>query len=106
MVDQRVVLNDGLPLADGEVPGEDPAARAVGVRIAGGTPPVQALAEEGVHWVLVEKRTGLPDPLVGGGLPPGARVVSDGPAVMLVQLATPAGPAAPVLRRRRCGAGS
>ena len=62
MVDQRVVLDDGLPLANGVVPGEDPVARAVTARIAAGTPPLQALAEQGVRWVVVEKDTGWPDP--------------------------------------------
>ena len=61
-------------------------ARAVGARIAQGTPPVQALADAGVRWVLVEKDTGLPDPLADGALPPAARVVHDGPAVRLVEL--------------------
>jgi hypothetical protein len=86
MVDQRVVFDDGLPLEEGIVPGEDPVARAVGARIAQGTPPVQALADAGVRWVLVEKDTGLPDPLADGVLPPAARVVHDGPTVRLVEL--------------------
>ena len=75
MVDQPVVLDDGLPLATGVVPGEDPVARTVSARIAAGTPPVQALAEAEVRWVLVEKNTGLPDPLAAASLPPTARVV-------------------------------
>jgi hypothetical protein len=83
-----VVFDDGLPLAEGIVPGEDPVARAVGARIAQGAPPVQALADAGVRWVLVEKNTGLADPLGDGVLPPTARVVHDGPAVRLVALAT------------------
>ena len=88
MVDQRVVFDDSLPLATGVVPGEDPVSRAVTARIAAGTPPAQALADEGVRWVVVEKRTGLPDPLTDG-LPPNARVVRDGPAVSVVELAGP-----------------
>jgi hypothetical protein len=86
MVDQRVVFDDGLPLAGGVVPGEDPVGRAVGARIAQGTPPVQALADAGVRWVLVEKDTGLPDPLAGGTLPASTRVVHDGPNVRLLEL--------------------
>jgi hypothetical protein len=86
MVDQRVVFDDGLPLAGGAVPGEDPVGRAVGARIAQGTPPVQALADAGVRWVLVEKDTGLPDPLAGGTLPASTRVVHDGPNVRLLEL--------------------
>ena len=89
MVDQRVVLDDGLPLANGVVPGEDPAARAVGARIAAGALPLQALADEGVRWVVVEKRTGLPDPLADGGLPPTARIIRDGPTVSVIELAGP-----------------
>ncbi len=89
MVDQRVVLDDGLPLANGVVPGEDPVARVVGARIFAGTPPLKALADEGVRWVVVEKGTGLADPLAGGSLPAAARVVSDGPSVAVVELAGP-----------------
>jgi hypothetical protein len=89
MVDQPVVLDDGLPLATGVVPGEDAVARTVSARIAAGTPPVQALAEEEVRWVLVEKNTGLPDPLAAASLPPTARVVSDGPSVTIVELTGP-----------------
>jgi hypothetical protein len=90
MVDQRVVFDDDLPLAGGVVPGEDPVARAVGARIARGSPPLQALADQGVRWVLVEKDTGLPDPVAPGDLPPTATVVHDGPAVLLVELSSPA----------------
>ena len=86
MVDQRVILDDGLPLASGRVPGEDPAARAVGERIAAGVPPVEALAAAGVRWVVVEKDTGLPDADLAGSLPPGAQVVHDGPSATVVAL--------------------
>lgn len=86
MVDQRVVLDDGLPLANGVVPGEDPVARRVGERVARGVPPLEALAAERVSWVVVEKRTGLPDPVPPGSLPAGARVVHDGPAVRVIEL--------------------
>jgi hypothetical protein len=86
MVDQRVVLDDGLPLATGVVPGEDPVARRVGERIARGVPPLEALAAEGVRWVVVEKQTGFPDPAPPGSAPVGARVVHDGSAVRVVEL--------------------
>jgi len=86
MVDQEVVLDDGLPLAEGVVPGEDPAARAVGARIAAGATPVQALADEGVRWVVIEKDTGFPA-TTGADLPASARVVHDGPSVQVVELA-------------------
>lgn len=88
MVDQRVVLDDGLPLANGVVPGEDPVARRVGERMARGVPPLEALAAERVSWVVVEKDTGFPDPVPPGSLPAGARVVHDGPSVRVVELAT------------------
>jgi len=87
MVDQRVVLDDRLPLADGVVPGEDPVARAVTARIAAGVPPVQALAEQGVRWVVIEKDTGLQDPVPAADVPATARVVHDGPAVRVLELA-------------------
>lgn len=89
LVDQQVLFDDGLPLATGTVPGEDPVARAVGGRIAAGVPPVDALAAEGVRWVLVEKDTGLPDPLAGAAPTPGVRVVVDGPSARLLELAGP-----------------
>jgi hypothetical protein len=87
MVDQDVLLDDGLPLAEGVVPGEDPVARAVGARIARGVPPLQALTDAGVRWVLVEKDTGLPDPLSGRALTPTARVAHDGPTATLIEVA-------------------
>lgn len=89
LVDQRVLFDDGLPLATGTVPGEDPVAGRVGRRIDAGVPPVEALAAEGARWVLVEKDAGLPDPLAGASLPAGARVVADGPSARLLEL-TPA----------------
>jgi hypothetical protein len=85
LVDQRVVLDDGLPLAGGVVPGEDPAARAVGSHIAAGVAPVRALADAGVRWVVIEKDTGFPD-LLTADLPPSARVVHDGPSVRVLEL--------------------
>ena len=88
LVDQRVLFDDALPLATGTVPGEDPAARRVGERLDAGASPVAALADEGVRWVLVEKDTGLPDPLGGAPLPAGTRVVHDGPSALLVELTT------------------
>jgi hypothetical protein len=89
MVDQEVVFDDSLPLASGVVPGEDPVARRVSARIAAGSTPMQALGDEGVRWVVVEKQTGLPDPLIDGGLPPTARVIRDGPSVSIVELPDP-----------------
>ena len=89
MVDQRVVFDDSLPLAKGVVPGEDPVARRVSARIAAGSTPMQALGDEGVRWVVVEKQTGLPDPLTDGGLTPNARVIRDGPSVSIVELGDP-----------------
>jgi hypothetical protein len=88
MIDQRVLFNDALPLAAGDVPGEDPMARRVGERLEAGTPSLEALAAEGVRWVLVEKATGLPDPLEDVDLPPGTRTVTDGPHVWLLELQT------------------
>ena len=88
MVDQPVVLDDGLPLANGAVPGEDPVALRVGRRISDGVPPLDALAAEGVRWVVVEKDSGFPDPVPAASLPATARVVHDGPAVRVLELAT------------------
>ncbi|HSO65273.1 MAG TPA: hypothetical protein VLQ78_09250, partial [Ornithinibacter sp.] len=95
LVDQRVLFDDGLPLATGTVPGEDPVARAVGARIASGVPPLDALAAEGVRWVLVEKDAGPPDPLAGMSPAAGARVVADGPSARLLELAGADAVAAP-----------
>lgn len=88
MIDQRVLFNDALPLASGTVAGEDPAAARVGQRLEDGVPPLDALAAEGARWVLVEKATGLPDPIAGVDLPPGARVVTDEQHVRLIELPT------------------
>ena len=88
MVDQPVVLDDGLPLANGAVPGEDPVALRVGRRISDGVPPLDALAAEGVRWVVVEKDSGFPDTLPSTSLTATARVVHDGPAVRVLELAT------------------
>ena len=102
MVDQRVVLDDGLPLANGVVPGEDPVARAVTARIAAGTPPLQALAEQGVRWVVVEKDTGWPDPVPVADGTSTARLVHDGPAVRVLEL-DGAGAAPPARAATRWG---
>lgn len=91
MVGQRVVFDDSLPLATGSVPGEDPAARRVGERIAEGDTAFEALAAEGVRWVVVEKRTGIPADAAGDELPAGARVTQDGPSAMVVELADGSG---------------
>ena len=86
MVDQRVILDDRLPLTGGEVPGEDPTARAVTDRIEAGVSPLAALAAEGVRWIVVEKGTGLPDPTVDGPLPMATRVTYDTPSVRVIEL--------------------
>ena len=91
MVDQRVVFDDSLPLTSGTVAGEDPAAARVGQRIAEGASGVDALAAEGVRWVVVEKRTGLPTEVGDDLVPPGATVVHDGPHLRLVELANGTG---------------
>ena len=93
MVDQRVILDDRLPLAGGEVPGEDPAAREVSARIEAGVPPVGALAAEGVRWVVVEKGSGLPDPATDDALPMGARVAHDTPSIRVIELSADPGEA-------------
>ena len=86
MVDQRVILDDRLPLAGGEVPGEDPTALAVTGRIEAGVSPLAALAAEGVRWIVVEKGTGLPDPSVDDPLPRATRITHDTPSVRVIEL--------------------
>ena len=93
MVDQRVILDDRLPLAGGQVPGEDPTARAVTDRIEAGVSPLAALAAEGVRWIVVEKGTGLPDPSVDDPLPLAARVTHDTPSVRVIELSARPGEA-------------
>ena len=121
--DRRVLTSDDLVVGDTTVTGEDPTAAALaeGLRVA---PPVEALAKEGVRWVLVYRDdpaaaeldlTGLeevyadPDLLllrvpgdVGGPKPtaPGRRMMvlwADGLAALLVACAV----AARVPRRSR-----
>lgn len=99
MIEQRVLFNDALPLASGTVAGEDPVAARVGERLEDGVPPLDALAAEGVRWVLVEKATGLPDPLEGVDLPPGMRVVTDERHVRLIELQTSDAGARPLVSR-------
>lgn len=101
MVDQRVIFDDSLPLATGSVAGEDPAASRVSERLAGGVSPVDALAAEGVRWVVVEKQAGqVPEGPQGvdGRLPTGARVSHDGPNAMVIEL--------PARAREEAGAGA
>lgn len=86
MVDRRVVFDDSLPLSSGTVAGEDPAARRVAKRMAEGVSGLEALAAEGVRWVVIEKRTGLPGDPEGQGLPAGATVVHDGSSARVVEL--------------------
>ena len=95
MVDQRVLLDDGLPLATGRVPGEDPAARPVGERIAAGVAARRG-ARRG-RGPLGRRREGhraagcRRSPV---DLPPGAQVVHDGPSATRRGAST-AGPGAP-----------
>jgi hypothetical protein len=88
MVDHPVLFDDSLPLTSGSVPGESAAARRVGERIDRGVVPLQALASEGVRWVFIEKRAGLPVDEDLRNLPTGARVVQDGPSATVVELDT------------------
>ena len=84
MVGQRVVFDDSLPLASGTVAGEDPAARRVGERIAAGAEPVDALQDEGVRWLVLEKQTGLDTE--EAPTPAEARVLHDGPSLTVLEL--------------------
>lgn len=86
MVVQRVVFDDSLPLASGTVAGEDPAARRVGERIAAGTEPLEALRDEGVRWVVLEKEAGGSDDDEELAIPAGGVVVHDGPSLTVVEL--------------------
>lgn len=86
MVDAEVVYDDALPLRDGRVPGEDPTAEAVSREIASGGDPVQALGRVGVRYLLLERRVGSAGPGSEVDLPPGARVLVDGPHALVVDL--------------------
>jgi hypothetical protein len=98
MVDHQVLFDDSLPLAGLSVPGENPAARRVTERIDQGVDPVQALAAEGVRWVVIEKRSGLSAEVDLAALPAGAKVVRDGPSVTVVELSEDQSPASGVSR--------
>ncbi len=54
---QRPVVDDDLPLAGGQVQGEDPLAARLDPFVGTGRPLLPALQAEGVAQVLVEKRT-------------------------------------------------
>lgn len=98
MVDHPVLFDDSLPLQDLSVPGENPAARRVTERIGQGVDPVQALAAEGVRWVVIEKRSGLSAAVDVADLPTGSSVVRDGPSVTVVELSSVEGRAAGLSR--------
>jgi hypothetical protein len=92
MVDQRVLLDDGLPLASGRVPGEDPAAARVTEAIARGTDPVRALRDEGARYVLLERRAGAAGPGTDVTVPAGATVLADTPDGLVLDLDPTAAP--------------
>ena len=85
MVDQEVLYDDSLPLTGATVPGEDAAAARVSAAVAGGAEPVEALRQEGVRYVVVERDAGGEPAAVG--VPSGARVLADGPHALVVDLA-------------------
>jgi hypothetical protein len=86
MVGARVLFDDGLPLAAGRVPGEDPAAARVTAAIAAGTDPVDALRAEGVRYVLLERRAGAAGPGTEVPVPSAARVLADTPNTLVLDL--------------------
>ena len=59
---------------------------------------MQALAAEGVRWVVIEKRSGLSAEVDLAALPAGAKVVRDGPSVTVVELSEDQSPASGVSR--------
>ncbi|HET7763251.1 MAG TPA: hypothetical protein VFL46_12880, partial [Phycicoccus sp.] len=93
MVDQRVLLDDGLPLASGRVAGEDPASARVTAAIEAGTDPVQALRDEGARYLLLERRVGAAGPGTDVAVPPGAVVLADTADSLVLDLDPAAAPA-------------
>ncbi|KRE41313.1 hypothetical protein [Knoellia sp. Soil729] len=85
MLDHPVIFDDSLPLSSGDVPGENPAARRVTERITAGVPAVEALAREGVRWVVIEKDGGGDVAPALTTMPKGAVVVSDEPRVRVLE---------------------
>lgn len=88
MVDQVMLYDDALPLREGIVGGEDARARAVSIAIASGTPPIEALVDAGVGYLVVERETGLPEPALSD-LAAAGRILSESPHLVIVEVAGP-----------------
>ncbi len=92
LVDQRVLVDDSLPLSTGRVPGEDPAAARVSAAIAAGRSPLEALESEGARYLVLERRVGPAGARDEVLTPPGAVVLADGPDLLLLDLHPGAAP--------------
>ena len=88
----RPVLNDSLPLADGEVAGEDPLAAALRPVMATGEPLLAALQHLGISQVLVEKTTRGADLALVGRQIRGLDLVQDTPDLTLYDVPGPTAP--------------
>jgi hypothetical protein len=84
MVDQRVLYDDSLPLKSGRVNGEDSVSASVTSQIDRGADPLDALANAGVRYVVVERRTGLAEPAVPAGF---GTVMLDTPHLLVIERA-------------------
>lgn len=82
MVRQPTLFDDSLPLFSGVVPGEDARAARVSRAMARGVDPVAALASEGVTYVAMERRAGLPSE----DLRASGSVMVDTPELLVVSL--------------------
>ncbi len=99
VVDQPVLFDDSLPLSTGRVAGEDPRAQRVSAAIASGVDPVAALRSAGVAYVVVERRSGVADPVP----PVPGEVVFGGPSLLVVRVSDAAGGPVAMSRAGRLG---
>jgi hypothetical protein len=86
---RRPVVNDGLPLADGTVRGEDPLARRLDAALRSGQPLAPALRAAGVDEVLVEPTTDGYDATLASDQVRGLTLVSRGTDAVLYDVPGP-----------------
>lgn len=80
MIDQPVLQDDSLPLRDGRVAGERREAADISADIADGADPAASLIRHGVRYLVVERQA-IP---AAPPLPKDARVIHDGPYVVVL----------------------
>lgn len=82
VIDQALLFDDSLPLANGRVAGEDPRSARVTQQVEQGVDPVMALVEEGVRYLAIELGAGE-----SAEVPEGVgRVVARSPELVIIEV--------------------